>query len=144
MQGIMGFSSLWTTFDKLFLHKLESTELLIIIRISIEFFNDLYFFSVVLGIRLIIKVGVCCSAIPIRAGFQLIGNVSVIVFLLLSFHILFAVGCFAAKWKVANRMLIGRFYILIIHPMSRELISVWSNLLTRSSWLQKIFGVWPV
>lgn len=144
LQDTMDFSSLWTTFDMLFLHKLESTELLIIIRILIKFFNDLNLFGVVLGIRLIIEVRVSCSAVPIWASFQLIGNVSVIVFLLLLFHIFSAVGRFAAKRKVADRMLICGLYILIVHPMSRELICVWSYLLARPSWLQKILGVRPV
>ena len=53
----------------LFLNKLESTELLIIIRIPIEFFNYLYFFCVVLRIGLIIEIGVGCSAVPIRPSF---------------------------------------------------------------------------
>ena len=49
----------------LFLYKLKGTELLIIIRISIELLNNLYFFGVVLRIRLIVEVRVGGPAVPI-------------------------------------------------------------------------------
>lgn len=143
-QDIEDFSSLWTIFDMLFLYKLESTELLIIVRISIEFLNNLYFLCVVLWIRLIIEVGVCRSAVPIWASFELIGDVSVIVLLLISFHILFAVGCFASEREVTDGMFIRRFYILIIHSMSGKLICIRSYLLARSSCLKEVFRMWSI
>ena len=143
-QDTKDFSSLWIIFDMLFLYKLKGTELLIIIRISIELLNNLYFFGVVLRIRLIVEVRVGGPAVPIWTSLELVGNVSIIVLLLLPFHVLFAVSCFTSERKVTDGMLIGRFYILIIHPMSGELISVRSYLLARSSWLENIFRMWPI
>lgn len=51
-----------------------------IVGIFLEFFGDFDFFGKILGIGLVIKVAICSIAKPIGASFQLVGNVSIVIF----------------------------------------------------------------
>lgn len=98
---------------------------------GIQFFDEFDFLSKVFRVWVVIEVFVCCLAEPIVSSLQLIGEVSVIVFLLFLFDELIGVCGLTSQGEHSSCMLICWFYILILAMVSWELRTIRTKLRTR-------------